>query len=99
MQASNNPRQQAILDRLTQQLAPTQLRLEDESSAHAGHVGAAGGAGHYRLVIVSAAFIGLSRMVRHRLVYDALSDLMPQQIHALSIKALSPDEAIDTAFS
>ena len=97
MLASNNPRQQAILDRLTHHLAPTQLRLEDESAAHAGHVGAAGGAGHYRLFIVSAAFIGLSRMARHRLGYDALSDLLPQQIHALSIKAFSPDEMLDSA--
>ncbi|TAK92056.1 MAG: BolA family transcriptional regulator [Burkholderiaceae bacterium] len=95
MPASPDLRQQEIFERLTRQLTPTHLHLEDESAAHAGHAGAAGGAGHYRLVIVSAAFIGLARMARHRLVYDALSDLMPQQIHALSIKAFSPDETVD----
>jgi BolA protein len=52
---------------------------------HAGHVGAQGGAGHYRIFIKSSAFTGLSRVQQHRLVYDALSAWMPHEIHALAI--------------
>ncbi len=82
-----------IEDRLRGHLAPTELALVDESALHAGHAGAAGGGGHYRLRIVSSRFAGLARIARHRLVYDSLSDLMRSAIHALSIEALTPDEA------
>lgn len=68
------------------------IRLEDESHLHAGHAGAQGGAGHYRLRIVDAVFEGQSRVKRHRLVYDAVADWMPHRVHALSIEALSPQE-------
>ena len=61
------------------------LRIEDESHLHAGHVGAQGGAGHYRIYINSPQFKGLNRVQKHRLVYDALSAWMPQEIHALAI--------------
>ena len=61
------------------------LRIEDESHLHAGHAGAQGGAGHYRIWIKSPAFEGLSRVAQHRLVYDALSAWMPHEIHALAI--------------
>lgn len=61
------------------------LHIEDESHLHAGHVGAAGGAGHYRIHIQSPAFKGLNRVQQHRLVYDALSAWIPQEIHALAI--------------
>ena len=76
-------------------LAPTRLVIEDESAAHRGHAGAAGGGGHYRLTLVSEAFAGKNTVARHRLVYDLLDQLLrgPQvKIHALAIKALTPGE-------
>lgn len=83
--------EQRIRDRLAA-LAPESLELQDESGLHVGHPGAASGGGHYRLVVVSAAFVGLNTLARHRLVYDALGDLMRGEIHALGIHALTPDE-------
>lgn len=73
-------------------LAPIRLELIDDSALHAGHEGAKSGGGHYRLLIVSTAFAGKSTVARHRLVYDALGELMRRQIHALSIKSLTPEE-------
>ena len=61
------------------------LKIDDESYLHAGHAGAQGGAGHYRIFIKSPAFNGLPRVQQHRLVYDALSAWMPHEIHALAI--------------
>ena len=61
------------------------LKIDDESHLHAGHAGAQGGAGHYRIFIKSYAFNGLPRVQQHRLVYDALSAWMPDEIHALAI--------------
>jgi BolA protein len=75
------------------QLNPLELQVEDESSRHVGHPGAARGGGHFRLRVVSAAFDGLSRLQRHRLVYDCLDILMPREIHALAMTLLSPEEA------
>lgn len=74
-------------------LAPLDLRIEDQSAAHAGHAGAAGGGGHYSLRITSPAFSGVGTLARHRIVYDALGDMMQQEIHALSIAAAAPGEA------
>lgn len=59
---------------------------------HAGHAGAAGGGGHFSVSIVSDKFSGKSMIERHRAVYLAVNDMMPAEIHALSIKALAPDE-------
>lgn len=73
-------------------LAPESLEILDESAAHAGHEGARGGGGHYRLVIVSRQFDGKSVQARHRMVYDALGALMKNDIHALAIKAYAPGE-------
>ena len=73
-------------------LEPEALEIQDESAKHAGHEGAKGGGGHYRLVIVSKRFSGVSVQMRHRMVYDALGALMRKDIHALAIKALAPDE-------
>ncbi len=70
-------------------LAPLSLQVIDESHLHAGHAGAAEGS-HFRVRIVSDRFTGLPRLARHRLVYDALSDLIPQVIHALAIVAEAP---------
>ena len=73
-------------------LEPLTLDIEDDSALHAGHEGARGGGGHYRVKIVSAAFSGLRTVARHRLVYEALGEMMRAQIHALGIEALAPDE-------
>lgn len=73
-------------------LAPTHIELDDESALHAGHAGAKGGGGHYRLRIVASAFAGKNTVARHRLVYQALGDLMKQRIHALAIEARTPEE-------
>lgn len=73
-------------------LEPETLTLEDESAQHRGHAGAAGGGGHFNLVIVSPKFRGLGTLARHRLVYETLGELMQRQIHALSISALTPEE-------
>jgi BolA protein len=82
-----------ILEARLAALLPDSLRIEDESHLHAGHAGAAGGAGHYRVHIVAACFKGLRPIARHRLVYDQVQDLMPHEVHALSIHALAPDES------
>ncbi len=73
-------------------LAPSVLELSDESALHAGHAGAASGGGHYRLRIVSDRFEGLKLVMRHRLVYDSVHDMMHTEIHALAITALAPSE-------
>lgn len=76
---------------LEQALAPTRLVIEDESHHHAGHAGAATGRGHFRVEIESTLFAGQPLLARHRLVYEALGDLMLTDIHALSIKAQAPE--------
>ena len=73
-------------------LAPQRLDIRDDSAAHAGHAGAAAGGGHFSLTIVSNAFSGLSRLERHQRVLREVADLVPYPIHALSIKALAPEE-------
>ncbi len=83
---------EALLRERLAPLAPTRVELIDDSALHAGHEGAKSGGGHYRLLVVSAAFAGKSTVSRHRLVYEALGDLMRQKIHALSIKSLAPEE-------
>lgn len=76
-----------------QALAPSHVELVDDSAKHAGHAGAApGGNTHWRLTIVSAAFAGKPTVARHRMVYQALGELMQQPIHALQISARTPDE-------
>ena len=83
--------EELLRQRLTS-LAPTRVELIDDSALHAGHEGAKSGGGHYRLLVVSNAFAGKSTVLRHRLVYDALGELMRGRIHALSIKSLTPEE-------
>ena len=78
---------------LAASLAPVECQVEDDSALHAGHAGAASGGGHYRLRLVSSRFEGQPRVARHRLVYDALHDMMQDDIHALAITALTPTEA------
>jgi BolA protein len=71
---------------------PLECQLVDESHLHAGHAGAASGAGHFRLRLVSERFEGLTRLARHRLVYDSLREMMQTEIHALNITAFAPSE-------
>lgn len=73
-------------------LAPESVSIEDESAQHAGHEGAKGGGGHYRVMIVSERFAGQPLQARHRMVYEALGALMRKDIHALAIRAYAPDE-------
>lgn len=73
-------------------LAPSALELRDDSAQHVGHAGAANGARHFSLFIVSKAFSGMPRLQRHQQVLSRVNDLVPFPIHALSIRALAPDE-------
>ncbi|WP_047539241.1 BolA family protein [Methylotenera versatilis] len=73
------------------QLNPISIELKDDSALHAGHAGNTGG-GHFSLKIVSSQFSQKSQIMRHRLIYQALTDLMPGKIHAISILAISPDD-------
>jgi BolA protein len=77
--------------RIAAALEPTRLAVRDDSAQHAGHAGAAAG-GHYTVTVVAAAFGGKARIARHRLVYDALADVMQRGIHALAIMAYTPEE-------
>ena len=76
----------AIEQALQQRLNPIGLEVIDESHLHAGHAGAASGR-HFRVRVRSERFAGLTRIARHRLVYDAVAELIPQGIHALAIEA------------
>jgi BolA protein len=73
-------------------LSPERLEIEDESARHAGHEGAKGGGGHYRLTIVSALFADKSLLARHRMINELLGDMLQKEIHAISIKAYTPGE-------
>jgi BolA protein len=75
---------------LTERLQPTALKVIDESAAHAGHAGASasGQGSHMRVCIASPLFTPLSRVQRHRLVYDALQDFIDQGLHALAIELI-----------
>lgn len=73
-------------------LSPSVLEIQDDSAEHAGHAGAAAGGGHFSLLIVSKAFSGVSRLERHQQVLNRVGNLLPNPIHALSIKALAPEE-------
>ena len=77
---------------LRQRLQPSHLELRDESAAHVGHPGARGGAGHFRLRVVSTSFRGLSPLQRHRLVNATLAPLFEGAVHALAMETLTPEE-------
>ncbi len=78
--------------RLQAALSDVQVQVQDDSHLHAGHAGAREG-GHYSVRLRGACFAGLSRVARHRLIYDALGPLGAIGIHALAIDAKAPDEA------
>jgi BolA protein len=80
--------------RLQDALQPTRLELMDDSAKHHGHSGYnPAGESHFSLLIESAAFTGLNRVARQRLVYKALGELMDERVHALAIRAVAPGEA------
>ena len=79
---------------LGEALQPQRLEVADDSHKHAGHAGARGGQGHFSVDIVSAAFAGKLPLARHRLVYAALGDMLQTDIHALAIRARTPDELV-----
>ena len=83
-----------IRNRLTRDLDPVSLDIRDDSNLHAGHAGAASGGGHFAVMVVSRLFQDKSQLERHRMVYQAVTDLMPAHIHALSITAVTPDEQV-----
>ena len=75
-----------------EKLSPSYVDIEDEGHLHIGHAGAKSG-GHFKLNIVSESFKDKTTIERHRIIYKCLSDLMNTEIHAISIKAKSKDEA------
>lgn len=82
-----------IRERLQAALAPEHIDIVDESHKHAGHAGAReSGGGHFNVTVVTESFRNQSPIQRHRLIYAAVEDLMPHEIHALSIRALTPEE-------
>ena len=90
---STGPVEQAITARLTEALDPTHLQVINESGLHRGHAGDDGsGESHFRVVVESAAFAGLNRVARQRLVNQALAELLRDHVHALAMKALAPGE-------
>jgi len=84
---------ETIRRKLTDRLAPIRLDIIDESHRHAGHAGARPeGETHFAVAIVSAAFTGLSRVARQRLVYQILADELATRVHALGLTTLAPGE-------
>ncbi|NIO41634.1 MAG: BolA/IbaG family iron-sulfur metabolism protein [Burkholderiales bacterium] len=78
-------------------LAPRSLEISDDSHEHAGHAGAReSGGGHFRVFVVSDAFEGKTKVARHRMIYQTVSDLMPGKIHALAIQAYTAAEIDQT---
>ena len=82
-----------LRQRITAACAPVHLEIEDESHLHKGHVGVrALGGGHFNLLVVSRRFEGQPLVQRHRMIYEAVGDLLPQEVHALSMRTLAPSE-------
>ena len=94
-----------IREKLTSALSPSRLELEDDSWRHAGHHheggidGKPGGESHFSLTVVSQAFVGQGRVARQRAINAVLAEELAGPVHALSIKALTPDETKDTVFT
>ena len=91
--AENPARVARMRELLTAAFAPRSLDVIDDSHKHIGHAGARGGQGHFSVDIVSGAFAGMGPVARHRAVYAALGEMMQTDIHALAIRARTPDEA------
>ncbi len=85
-------RVEMIREKLTASLSPDSLEIIDRSQEHAGHEGAKAGGGHFDIIIVTEVFNDMNTVQRHRAIYDALGDAMKSEIHALSIRAYTPEE-------
>lgn len=85
-------RAQAIEDALRDKLAAQYVEVIDQSSLHEGHLGARSGGGHFQVLVVSDRFRGLSRIAAQRVVYEVLGGLMMNDIHAISMRTLTPEE-------
>ena len=91
--ATSGPIAREIEQLLNAALSPTRLEVINDSAHHAGHMGDDGtGESHFTVRIESAAFVGVSRMMRQRMVNQALGDLPGQRVHALAIRATAPGE-------
>lgn len=89
-------RVERLTERLRAALQPTRLEVIDDSHRHAGHAGAADGRGHFTVLVESNVFAGLRPLRRHKLVYEAVGDMMVTDVHALSIHAVAPGEPAGT---
>jgi BolA protein len=85
-------RAEIIRQTLETNLEAERVVIEDDSALHAGHLGAQGGGGHFRVLIVSRRFVGLSRVAAQRMVYQALGELMTTDIHALEMRTFTPEQ-------
>jgi len=94
---SSAGRLEKIETALREALQPTVLAIRDDSHKHVGHAGARDGRGHFSVTVVSERFVGMAPLARHRLVYAAVDTLMQSDIHALQIRALTPDEHVNEA--
>lgn len=88
----SSERVKAIEAKLNDAFSPTKLMVKDQSHLHAGHEGAKSGGGHFEVIIVSQAFEGYAPLERHRMIFSVLESMMKTEIHALSIRAHTPDE-------
>jgi BolA protein len=77
---------------LRERFAPEHFELSDLSRFHEGHPGASSGGGHYRVLLVSRAFEGRSRLERHRAIHEALGGMIGGEVHALALRAATPSE-------
>lgn len=87
----SSDREARIRLRLEAAFSPNELEVADESHLHVGHAGAKSGLGHYRVKVVSERFAGTTPLERHRMVYDALGEMMQTDIHAVRLTALPPE--------
>jgi BolA protein len=92
MTAQSQATKAAIERKMKTNLDAIHVEVEDESWKHAGHAGAAAGGGHFTLVVVSPKFEGLNPLDRRRLVFSILQSEMQGEIHALTVRAMSPSE-------
>jgi BolA protein len=92
MTAQSQATKAAIERKIKTDLDAIHVEVEDESWKHAGHAGAAAGGGHFTLVVVSPKFEGLNPLDRRRLVFSVLQSEMQGEIHALTVRAMSPSE-------
>jgi BolA protein len=88
-------RARTIEDALRERLEAQHVEVIDQSPLHEGHPGSQGGGGHFQVLVVSDRFRGLTRIAAQRVVYEALGDLMRNDIHALSMRTLTPEEWSD----